>query len=287
MRRSLIVLLFSIFYLGANGQSIDSLFVIRKGNNWAIQYIVKPGENVHMLAQRFYLTDRVLETANEYGPGKKLTPGGIIEIPVIADNYFRVKQSIDNSTQREIYYHVGSKDDIAIISTYAGVTKVEMRRWNNLKGNTLTVNEVLFVGWIKVMAFDTLDPVSLAAYPPIRKAPVVKSVVQEKVLGGLDSIYNRQTNDGMNVLTEKGTAVFFEKAGKSNMYVAFHNASPRGSIIKVSNPGNGKFIYVKVLGPVPDTKVYANCIIGICSAAKEALGVTDTKAWCELSYAAN
>lgn len=287
MRRSLIVLLFSMFYFAAGAQSSDSLFVVRKGSNWAIQYTVKPWETVHMLAQRFYLTDRALENANEYGPGKKLTPGAIIEIPVIADNYFRVKQSIDNSSQRELYYHVGPKDDIGILSTYAGVTKTEMRRWNNLKGNTLNVNEVLFVGWIKVMAYDTLDPISLSAYPAAKKVTRADTVKQPKVLGGLDTVYNRQTNNGMNVLTEKGTAVFFEKAGKNNVYFAFYTAAPRGSIIKVSNPGNGKSIYVKVLGPLPDTKQYANSIIGICSAAKEALGVTDTKAWCELSYAAN
>jgi hypothetical protein len=58
-------------------------------------------------------------------------------------------------------------------------------------------------------------------------------------------------------------------------------------VVKVFNPGSGKTIYVKVLGPLPDTKLYANSIIGISSGAKEALGVTDNRTWCELSYAAN
>jgi hypothetical protein len=58
-------------------------------------------------------------------------------------------------------------------------------------------------------------------------------------------------------------------------------------VIKVTNPGTGKSIFVKVLGPIPDTKQYAGSIIGIATAAKEALGVTDTKAWCELSYSPN
>ena len=57
--------------------------------------------------------------------------------------------------------------------------------------------------------------------------------------------------------------------------------------MKVFNPGTNKTIYVKILGPVPDTKLYANSIIGICDAAKEALGITDNKAWVELSYPAN
>ena len=169
---------------------------------------------------------------------------------------------------------------------YAGVTKDEMRLWNNLKGNTLMPEETLFVGWVKVMALDTLNPLTELAYPSTKR--VVKAdTIRMHTPGGLDTLYDIQTNHGLNVLTEKGTAVFFEKTGKSNVYQAFHNTSKRGTIIKVLNPGNGKSVYVKVLGPIPGTKQYANCIIGISDAAKEALGVTDSKAWCELSYSAN
>ena len=287
MQRYLVLILLLLVCPGANSQTTDTLFAIRKGNNWAIKYTVKPRESVHMLAQRFYLSDRTVETANEFEAGRKLLPDMQIEIPVTTENYYIYKSSIDNSNLRELYYHVGAKDDIGIISTYAGVTKAEMRKWNWLKGNTLTVGQVLFIGWVRMLARDTLNPVSLLAYPSIRKSGAADTVKQQKIPGGLDTTFNRQTNNGMNVLTEKGTAVFFEKPGKNNVYLAFHNATPRGTVIKVYNPGNGKFIYVKVIGPLPETKQYANSIIGICNSAKEALGVTDTKSWCELSYAAN
>jgi len=105
--------------------------------------------------------------------------------------------------------------------------------------------------------------------------------------GMLDSVYNVQTNFGSNTITEKGTAVFFEKAGKNDIYYAFHNTTQRGAIIKVVNPGTGKVIYAKVMGPMPETKQYTNCIIGISTPAKEALGITDNKAWCELYYSPN
>jgi LysM repeat protein len=284
MRRYLVVFFFIVLCLDASAQVIDSLFAVRKGSIWAIKYTVKPRENIHMLAQRFFLTDEALEFANEFDNIKKLAPGTVINIPVTKENYFINKQSIDNSNLRELYYHVGPKDDIGIISTYAGVTKNEMRKWNNLKGNTLTIGQVLFVGWVKIVVPDSMYPASFLAYPSVKRMPV-GDTLKAIVPGKLDSVYDRQTNNGLNVLTEKGTAVFFEKPGKNNIYIAFHNASPRGAIIKVYNPGNGKTIYVKVLGPLPDTKQYANSIIGICSAAKEALGVTDNKAWCELSYA--
>jgi len=286
MRRCLLFILFIALGTSANAQTNDTLFAVRKGNNWAIKYTVQSMETIHMLAQRFYISDRTLENANEFESGKKLNAGMILDIPVTAENYFIYKQSIDNSNLRELYYQVGRRDDINVISTYAGVTKSEIRKWNALKGNTLTVAQVLFVGWIKVMGRDTLNPASIAAYPSPRRAVAIDTI-KPVVPGGLDTVYARQTNDGTNVLTEKGTCVFFEKPTKNNIYFAFHNATPRGSIIKVYNPGNGKTIYVKVIGAVPDTKLFANCILGISNSAKEALGVTDNKAWCELSYAAN
>jgi hypothetical protein len=162
-----------------------------------------------------------------------------------------------------------------------------MRTWNNLHGNTLSEGEVLFIGWVKMMARDSTNPASQQAYFFPKKKPAADSLKKVPVPGGLDTIYNRQTNNGINVLTEKGTAVFFDKPGKNNIYYAFHNTTPPGGIIKVYNPGTGKTIYVKVLAKIPNTKLYANSIIGISNTAKEALGVTDNKAWCELSYSMN
>ncbi len=286
MVKYLFAVLFLISVGAANAQTGDSLFVSRKGTSWVIKYTVKPGENAAMLARRFYISQDVLEYNNEADALKKLAPKAVISIPVVKENYFVTKQPIDIANIRELYYNVGPKDDIGIIASYAGITKAEMRNWNNLHGNTLTIGQTLFVGWLKMIGRDTSNPGSELAYPPMRKKIAADSN-KVTVLGGLDTVFNRQTNNGMNVLNEKGTAVFFEKPGKNPVYYAFHNATQRGSVIKVYNPGTNKTIYVKVLGPIPNTKLYSNCIIGICNAAKEALGITENKAWCELSYSAN
>lgn len=237
-----------------------------------------------MVATRFYISDGMLENANDAGTIKKFQPGTEITIPVTAENYYVTKQPFGD--MKELYYHVTQKDDIGLLATYAGVTKSQMRTWNGLHGNTIVPDQVLFIGWVKMIPRDTASPVSMLAYPSFKKK-ATNDTARQVVLGGLDSVYNRQTNSGTNVLTEKGTVVFFDKTGKNDVYYAFHNATQRGSIVKVYNPSSGKTVYVKVLGPIPQTKAYFNAIIGICSAAKEALGVTDNKAWCELSYSPN
>lgn len=117
----------------------------------------------------------------------------------------------------------------------------------------------------------------------------VKNEIAEPVdtLSEVEHLYMSQTNEEQNVQEEKGPAVFYPSASKSrqDIYYAFHNTAPRGTIIKVHNPGTDKTIFVKVIGTIPSTKLYHNSVIGITSQAKEELGVrNEEKAWCVLSY---
>ncbi len=269
-------------------EEADSIFAVKKDAAWEIKYKAKAHETSRMLAKRFYVSEGQMEMSNDEATMRKLEEGKTVYIPVTKENYYTSKPAplkMKNTT--ELYYRVGKRDDIALIANYCGVTKNEVREWNQLKGYTLKPGSALFIGWVKMMAHDTLNPATAQAYYVPKKEKPVDTAAPPPALGGLDTVYNMQTNSGLNVLTEKGTAVFFEKPGKTVMYYAFHNEASRGSIIKVFNPGTGKAIYAKVLGPLPDTKQYANSIIGISAAAKQELGVVESRMWCELSYAAN
>ena len=269
-------------------EGADSVFAVKKDAAWEIKYKAKAHETSRMLAKRFYVSEGQMEMSNDEATMRKLEEGKTVYIPVTKDNYYTTRPAplkMKNAT--ELYYRVGRRDDIALIANYCGVTKNEVREWNQLKGYTLKPGSALFIGWVRMMARDTLNPGLSGAYYVPKKEKPVDTAAAPPALGGLDTVYNMQTNSGLNVLTEKGTAVFFEKPGKTVMYYAFHNEASRGSIIKVHNPGTGKAIYAKVLGPLPDTRQYANSIIGISAAAKQELGVVENRMWCELSYAAN
>ena len=102
-----------------------------------------------------------------------------------------------------------------------------------------------------------------------------------------EKIYMEQTHNEADVTEEKGSAVFFGKGGKikgTDMYYGFHNTAPKGTIIKVYNPGTDRTVYVKVLSVIPGTKQYHNSIIGISAGAMEELGTIQERVWCELSY---
>jgi len=68
-----------------------------------------------------------------------------------------------------------------------------------------------------------------------------------------ESIYEQQTA-GKKVTTEKGPGSWFKSNAGAGKYYALHNTASRGTIIKVTNPLNGRSIYAKVLEAIPQMK---------------------------------
>jgi len=99
-----------------------------------------------------------------------------------------------------------------------------------------------------------------------------------------ESLYVQQTGNGKNATTEKGPGGWFKSNAAAGKYYALHNTAQRGTIIKVTNPLNGKYIYAKVLETIPQIKQNAGLIIKLSDSALEALGTNDPKFYCELSY---
>ncbi len=286
MLRYLMLFIYSLIAVQSMAQNSDSLIANRKGAGLVITYRLKAGESVAMIANRFYAPQDKIESLSMVDGRKKLPVGTTLYIPVSPENFTASKEKAGLQHQQELYFRVGERDDLALVSMYAGVKKQDIVLWNGMRGNSLKQGQAVFIGWLKIVQKDSITMADGIAYPS-RKGRVVNNDTGRHAFGELDSLYNVQTRNGTNVLNEKGTAVFFEKGGSNKIYFAFHSTTPRGAIIKVTNPGTGKTIYAKVLGPVPDTKQYANAVIGISSAAKEALGITEDKAWCELTYFPN
>lgn len=283
--------LFSVLFFvsaSAMAQTADSLFAMRKGSGLSIAYRLKKGESVSMIANRFHTPIEKIESNSQVDGRKKLPVGTSLYVPVTAgENYTASREAIGIEHQEPLYFKVGERDNLALISLFAGVKKQDIVLWNALKGNNLREGDIIFIGWMKVVEKDSIAIADGIAYPSSSGPRTVVADTSRHAYGELDSMYNAQTRNGTNTLSEKGTAAFFEKAGSNKIYYAFHNTSPRGTIIKVYNPGSGKTIYVKVLSTIPETKEFANCVIGISNAAKDALGVSESRSWCELTYSPN
>lgn len=101
-----------------------------------------------------------------------------------------------------------------------------------------------------------------------------------------EASYKEQTDNGTKVTVQKGAGTWFKSnvAAGSGRFYALHATAGRGTIIKVINPVNGKFVYVKVLDTIPKLGNNYNIVIKVSDAAMQALGTQQARFWCELQY---
>lgn len=292
---SIVLLLFTISTAFAQ----DSLFVVFKGDKWVISHEARLGENLFILAKRYHVPAAVLADENRLNYQDGIEKGRVIYIPFSKYNQGGV-QPFDINATKPVYYKVNAGDNLFTLSKYAGVPQRIMQQWNDLPDNTIAEGEVLFAGWVLYDSSQT--PFSDVKKPVVnnnsanaagrgKKDSVTVIKIPKPVIDTLSDVeeeYIAQTGNELNVMEEKGTVAFFNSAGKtgnSDTYFAFYNGAPKGTIIKVHNPGTGKTIFVKVLGPLPATKQYHNAMMGLGSVAKTLLGVNDSRAWCEIKHA--
>jgi murein DD-endopeptidase MepM/ murein hydrolase activator NlpD len=284
---------------------MDSLQVFFYKEKWTVKHIVKSGENIFSVSKLYSLPPAQLASINNINYQDALKNGAELYVPLGGYN----QVSNDNRTDiKPLYYEVQQYDNLFRLAHLAGVQQRKLQEWNNMPDNYITEGQRLFVGWVKydisdpedvqvknAAANNTKQSVSEVAGKIVNSSGsndntqviVLRKGRDQDTLSEIEKLYNAQTNNGELFEEEKGTAVFYENKGKitgTTTFYAFHNKAPRGTIIKVYNPGTDKTIYVKVLGPMPNTKQYYNCVIGISSGAKEALMVAEGRTWCEIKY---
>lgn len=294
---------------GVLAQEPNRVYVAPAAKGWQIPHVVQNGETVYMLARRYHVPPAILADANRTTFDAPLPQGSTVYIPIAAYNYMDNRPAtLDNA--RTLYYKVGDDDNLYRLSRRTGVQQYVLQGWNQMSDNAVQPGLQLIVGWVLYDATPINIPPPVTTTPPASTVvrpmprPILRPRMQPPVVDTTsvyipmtdtmtivsveERAYMEQTSNGQNVVEEKGTAAFYSLSSGSNgtVYYAFHNAAAKGSIIKVINPGNGRSIFVKVIGTLPGTKQYHNSIIGISGNARRALGTFgEDKLWCELHYA--
>ena len=125
---------------------------------------------------------------------------------------------------------------------------------------------------------------------PVKETPVAETpkTTSGKNTGGpgFKGLYDQQNKNGDIIETAGNAGVFKSTSGwTDNKYYCLQSNTTPGTIIKITNPVNGKFIFAKVLDNIPDIKQNEELVIVISSAAADALSITETNFTCTLSYA--
>jgi LysM repeat protein len=114
-----------------------------------------------------------------------------------------------------------------------------------------------------------------AAATPAASSPVATEDDGEKEPARASEIVRK--------VTESGVAATIE-GGNSEKYLALHKTAPVGTIMMVRNIMNGRVVYVRVIGKLPDTGDNASVLLRLSKRAVAVLGTPDQRFRVETSY---
>lgn len=316
-------LLFISFPLFA--QRNDTLFVVQNERNWAINHTVQSGETVFSIARKYHVPPAILADENGITFQTPLKPKSTLLIPTGAYNLLKTKPQQKNDNRplytivdkEESLYRIARITNVPQknIQQWNDLYDNDISQGQRLQVGWLLYDETIIANpkkttdKILVTTTTTKPPIAKATQPkiaPVKKetpqtSPWVQSwdtfrvakatdsskILMDTTISAAKALYLSQTYNEESVTEEKGPAAFYTNNSdfKSEFLYAFHNAAGKGKIIRVKNLNNGRVVYVKVLGPIPQTGLYHNAIIGISNKAKHALGATGDRMWCELKFA--
>lgn len=173
------------------------------------------------------------------------------------------------------------------------------------KGTKIPVSEKTEVVVVKEIPVKKTEPVkeivkeTQAAVDRSKTETVEVAVKKNMESGNNPPIKTSASNNSSDVKTgifksafldsgkeEEGTAGIFKSTSgwEDGKYYCLQNAASQGSIVKITNPANGKFVYAKVLDGMPDLKQNDNLTIRISNAAADALGAGSVNFECKINY---
>lgn len=324
VRISLFCCLF-IFSIQGFAQRQDSLFVAQDDQRWIINHSIKSNETVFSIARKYHVPPAMLADENEITFQTSLKPNTTIKIPVGAYNLVKAKPQQQNDYRPiytivgddESLYRIARLTNVPQknIQQWNGLYDNDISQ-----GQRLLVGWILYdntpMPSLQKTTNKTLSQPPTTSTPKVEAKPqqtttttkrpenptwtqtwdtfrvakptdTSKGLLADTSVSPAKALYLSQTFNEESVTDEKGPAAFFNSNSdfKSQFLFAFHNTAGKGKIIRVKNLNNGRVVYVKVLGAIPQTGLYHNAIIGLSSRAKQALGATGDRVWCELKYA--
>ncbi len=204
--------------------------------------------------------------------------------------YLKVKKDLSSLSQNSVSMPaVKSEPAIAVVKEKAIVKK-------EVEPKPVAVKEI-----VKPVVKEAAKPVAVVkevakpvvvekAVAVIKKDPIVTKVEEEAVSEESDAkdfkggVFKSLYTDGGNEAS--GTAGVFKSTSGwgDGKYYCLHNAASQGTIVKITNKANGKFVYAKVLDIMPDLKQNNNLQIRISNAAADILGAGLSNFDCVISY---
>ena len=177
----------------------------------------------------------------------------------------------DNTPLPASYHRVGAGETLYAVAQRYAVSVEALRRWNGLSSDEITPGQMLAVA-----TSEATDPPSSATDAPT--PPVADPAFTGEVT-------TRTVNvTGHDKVIETGLAEVIDNTPETSRYLALHRSAPVGTILQIKNERNGRTVFVRVVGALPDTGSNNKVVVRISQKAYERLEARDRRFLVECSY---
>jgi len=200
------------------------------------------------------------------------------------------------SVSKNGLHTVTSKETMFSISRQYGITVQQLKDWNKLEGNEISIGQELIV---TAGAVKPTDPVvqnnaPVQNVPPVvQNAPVVTEEKKEpqpvqttpaKPEAKEQTIRISESVKNSDEILQTGLAELIEGTSGNRKYLALHRTAPIGTIMKVKNEMNNREVFVRVMGKLPETALTDKLVIKVSKSAYDRLGAIDPRFRVEVTY---
>lgn len=283
----------------------DNRLVVKKGSNGLyLEHSVAAKEGLYSIGRLYNVHPRHLASYNNWDLSKGLAIGQLIQVPLTDTNF-----NLQAQRGTPVYYVTGQGEGLFRVSQLSKkLTAEKLRQWNGLKSDNIAAGQYLVIGYLisdewaknkpEVVANkpETKEPVKPEEPKVVQEKPAVetpKPVTTEQVKADPKPVQSTPQRSG----AEGYFKAFFEQQIKlqpvskqqtvnasifktlsgwqdGKFYLLMDNVLP-GTIVKLSNPENGKTVYAKVLGEMAGIKLNQGLDIRISNAASSVLEIPE------------
>lgn len=261
-------------------QELKSTFIASSPSDY-IEHTVEEKETLYAISRKYEVNvDDIKKwnnlTSNALNIGQKLKIFQKTEIKEPGNNAL----SSANSSSKT--HEVKASETLYSISKLYNVEIANLKKWNKLRSNEISIGQLLIVGEPKL-----LDEPN-AKIEPVSEIVEIKkpndTVKSPEIIDTTKYIIKPERKQLYNEVFESGLAEQIEGSANNRKYLALHKTAEIGTIIKVRNEMNDQEVFVRVIGKLPNTSVNDNLVIKLSKSAYERLGAIDPKFRVSISY---
>lgn len=180
---------------------------------------------------------------------------------------------------------VEQSETLYAISRKYNVTIDELKEWNKLESNEISIGQQLVVGKGEkpVQMSDSLVQTGDNSETMLTQTEQEKDVKEKRSMVN-PIITDKSTSVNFEEVVESGLAALIEGSENTRKYLALHRTAKVGTIMRVKNEMNDQEVFVRVLGKLPDTGVNDNVVLRISKSAYDRLGAIDKKFRVTITY---